>query len=311
MANEVSIKYVAEDGSEMNLSLATVQKYLVGDDVKVTDQEFMLFGALCKAKKLNPFLKEAYLIKYGSKPAQMVVSKDVIFKRAEKNPNYDGIESGVIVETNGTAERLEGTFTPSKSILVGAWATVYRKDQNHPKTSTVNLKDYNKHINLWQSMPAVMIEKIAKVNALREAFPNDFSQMYDEDEIVEATAPAATAAPVKPATVTNENKVVMDAETGEVIETPAPAADAKPAEPLATPKQLEVIGKKLPANKRDSMLSHYNVTDAKNLTAVQASEIIKALNDAEKKAKARAAAEKANAEAAPVEPKAEPAKAQA
>ena len=89
MSNEVQdktqdlvVKFEVE-GQEIKLSKKIVQEYIVGTDVPITNQEFKLFTELCKVRKLNPFLREAYLIKYkAGTPAQLVVGKDAILKRA-------------------------------------------------------------------------------------------------------------------------------------------------------------------------------------------------------------------------------------
>ncbi len=47
------------------LTADTVRNYLVSGGGNVTDQEVVMFLELCKAQKLNPFVKDAYLIKYG------------------------------------------------------------------------------------------------------------------------------------------------------------------------------------------------------------------------------------------------------
>ena len=56
-----------------------------------------MFINLCKYAGLNPWLKEAYCIKYGNEPATMVVGKEAFMKRAEKTPGFDGMEAGIIV----------------------------------------------------------------------------------------------------------------------------------------------------------------------------------------------------------------------
>ena len=61
-----------------------VKNYLVRGNGNITDQETCFFISLCKAQKLNPFINDAYLIKFGNQPAQMVVGKDVLVKRAFK-----------------------------------------------------------------------------------------------------------------------------------------------------------------------------------------------------------------------------------
>ena len=109
------------DGQEIKLTPRIVQEYIVGTDAKITNQEFKLFTELCKVRKLNPFLREAYLIKYSEKqPAQIVVGKDAILKRAVLNPNYDGIESGIIVQKeDDSVEERRGTFKLGNERLVG------------------------------------------------------------------------------------------------------------------------------------------------------------------------------------------------
>ena len=95
---DLVVKFEVE-GQEIKLTKQIVQEYIVGTDAPITNQEFKLFTELCKVRKLNPFLREAYLIKYkAGTPAQLVVGKDAILKRAVLNPNYDGMECGIIVQ---------------------------------------------------------------------------------------------------------------------------------------------------------------------------------------------------------------------
>ena len=98
-----------------------------------------MFTELCKSRKLNPFLKEAYIIKYGNNPAQIVVGKDAILKRAINHPQFDGREQGIIVQKqDGTIEERKGTFHVKDESVVGGWAKVYRKDWAHPTYITVS-----------------------------------------------------------------------------------------------------------------------------------------------------------------------------
>lgn len=180
------------DGNEIKLSKNIIKQYIVGDGaINITDQEFKLFTELCKVRKLNPFLNEVYLIKYGNQPAQIVVGKDAILKRAILNENYDGMESGIIAYNQDTGEEIErqGTYIPRGFVLVGGWARVYTKNRNHPTYVSVNLeevqqkkKDGTLNSN-WSSKSATMVEKVAKVRALRETFIEDLGGMYDADEM--------------------------------------------------------------------------------------------------------------------------------
>lgn len=187
---ELMVKFDVE-GQEVKLTKKIVQEYIVGSDVPITNQEFKLFTELCKVRKLNPFLREAYLIKYKAGiPAQLVVGKDAILKRAVLNPNYDGIESGIIVQKeDGTVEERQGTFRLGNEQLVGGWARVYRKDWSHHTYSSVSFNEVAQKTGQgqlnsnWNSKGATMVEKVAKVRALRETFVEDLGGMYEAEEI--------------------------------------------------------------------------------------------------------------------------------
>lgn len=188
---EIAVVYEV-DGEQIKLTPSIVQNYIVGTDAQITMPEFKFFTSLCKARGLNPFLKEAYCIKYGKNPAQIVVGKDAVLKRAIKNPNYDGMESGVIVQVKETGEIIErkGTFYLRDSEnLVGGWAKVYRKDWQHPTYCSVGFdevaqKKSDGSLNAnWSGKGATMVEKVAKVRALRETFVEELGGMYEAEEM--------------------------------------------------------------------------------------------------------------------------------
>jgi len=166
-----------------------VKKYLVNGQGNVTEQEIAMFIGMCRANRLNPFNKEAYLIKYSSEPATMVTSKDVFFKRANQNPNFDGMESGIIVLNNDKQiEKRAGHIYIKGETIVGAWCKVYRKDWSHPIYQEVNMSEYegrkkSGELNQnWKQKPAVMITKVAEVTALRKAFTENLQGMYITEE---------------------------------------------------------------------------------------------------------------------------------
>lgn len=193
---EIVVEYDTEN-SHVKLTPTIVKQYIVGNN-NITMPEFKFFTELCKARKLNPFLREAYCVKYGNNSAQLIVSKDVFLKRAIKHPQYDGMESGIIVQNIKTKEITErkGLFwLESIETVVGGWAKVYRKDWTHPTYVSVSFNEVSQKkgdgsLNSnWSSKQATMVEKVAKVRALRETFIDEFSQMYANGEIVEEDTP--------------------------------------------------------------------------------------------------------------------------
>lgn len=199
-------------GEQVKLTPSIVQNYIVGSDAQITMPEFKFFTELCKTRGLNPFLKEAYLIKYSNKQtAQMVVSKDVILRRAIIHPDYNGIEDGIIV-TNENGEIIErkGCFKLPTETLVGAWAKVYRKSWEYPTYCSVSFdevaqKKGDGSLNaMWSGKGATMANKVAKCRALRESFVEEFAGMYDEAEFPQPTE--------------TENSKIIDAEFVEQAE---------------------------------------------------------------------------------------------
>lgn len=169
-------------GENVTLSYNIVRNFLTKGNGKVTDQDLTQFISICKYNQLNPFLNEAYLVKFGEQPAQMIVSKEAFLKRAENCEEYEGFQAGIIVKRGGEIVELEGCFYEDSDELVGGWGKVYRKDRKFPFVSKVRLSEYDKKQSIWKEKQSTMISKVAKVQALREAFPTQLGAMYTQEE---------------------------------------------------------------------------------------------------------------------------------
>lgn len=195
------------NGERVKLSPQMVKKYLVSGGGNVTDEEVMMFISMCRFQHLNPFLREAYLIKYGeTQPATMVVGKEVFMKRARRHPEFSGLQAGVIVmdTETGQFEYREGTFYEKEiEQLVGGWAKVFIRGYEVPFYASVPLDEYigrkkNGEVNgQWASKPATMIRKVALAQALREAFPEEATGLYAPEEISEASNVILNEAPIQ------------------------------------------------------------------------------------------------------------------
>lgn len=162
-----------------------VKKYLCPT---ATAAEIFLFIEMCKKRKLNPWIKEAYLIKYGTQDATIIVAYEVFIKRANRQPDYRGYKAGLILKVGDSIERREGAFYEPSEKVLGAWCTVYREGrQDHvdevafheyvgkKKDGTINKQ--------WATKPGTMIRKVAISHAHRLSYPEAFSGMYTEDEM--------------------------------------------------------------------------------------------------------------------------------
>lgn len=221
------------NGEAVKLSGNTVKQYLVRGNGDVSDQELVMFMNLCRFQKLNPFLNEAYLIKFGSQPAQIIVGKEAFMKRANSHPEYEGFEAGVIVERNGEMVEMEGAVKLTDDKLIGGWAKVYRSDREKPVSTRISLEEFSKGQATWKQMPLTMIRKSAIVNAQREAFPDTLGAMYTEDDALTQTEPKNVTPNVEQEIKQHANTEILDIqpeqprkevnrETGEVVEPDAP-----------------------------------------------------------------------------------------
>lgn len=196
------------NGEEVKLTGSIVKNYLTRGNDGVSDQEIVMFINLCKYQKLNPFLNEAYLVKFKGSPAQIITSKEAYMKKAERNEDYEGFKAGLIVQRNNEVVEIEGSFALTTDKVLGGWAEVYKKNRKFPYVAKVNLDEYNKGQSTWTQKPKTMIRKTAIVQALREAFPEDLGALYTEEE--QTTPINDVAYEVKEEIKTKANTKVID-----------------------------------------------------------------------------------------------------
>lgn len=188
-AQNQSIRFTDEAGDQIQISQQDVIQYICPN---ATAQEVVFFMELCRSQRLNPFKREAFLVKYGNSAASLITAEVVFERRANANPSYRGMEHGVVfMDQTGAIRKREGTATykAAGERLVGGWARVHRSDRTD-SYAEVSLDEYNKNQSVWKSMPGVMISKCAKATALRLAFPSDFQGMYISEEM--GVAPSIT-----------------------------------------------------------------------------------------------------------------------
>jgi phage recombination protein Bet len=191
------------------------------------DRQCIKFVMLCKAKKLNPFEGDAFLIGFDGKDGpefSLVTAHQAFLKRAETNPEYDGMDSGVTVtaedepyvtddnkvrvirktKTGYTYERPGDIVYPDEK-LVGAWARVDFKSRKTSMYKAIALEAFDKGRSLWSSNKSGMLVKCAEADALRSSFPTLLGGLYLEHEMRSGLAPdSADAVPQSATAALNE-----------------------------------------------------------------------------------------------------------
>ena len=136
-------------------------------------------------------------------------------------------------------------------MIIGGWCKVYRErraGQVDEYFVEVSLEEYNSGKSNWAAKPATMIQKVAKSQAFRAAFPNEYEGIYTVDEIQ-----ASGAIPA--------DYVVIE-ETGEVV-----AAKQEPVVTNEQRQELFRIAKELFADEANAIVKQ--VCSEEGLTSTE------------------------------------------
>lgn len=190
MGSELARTYEV-DGQEITLSPGSITRYVLGNGVRdVSDPEMAKAIMTCAARKLNPFAGDVHILphydsKSGTTKLSVCPSIDLYQRRAMDHPRYRGMKDGVTVIAGGVVHKKEGcaVYKELGEQLVGGWACVYVDGYEHPVCVEVAFSEYDQGRALWKTKPATMINKVAKSQALRKAFPDEFGGLYEPSEM--------------------------------------------------------------------------------------------------------------------------------
>jgi phage recombination protein Bet len=184
------VSYKARDGQEVQLTFDTVKNYLVtGRKELVTAQELMMYMGTCKARGLNPFARDCYLVKYTeNEVAATIVAVAFYESRARAQADCVGWEAGVICQSkkDGTLRYSHGLVLDTEDV-VGGWFEAQPTGWARPFKLEVNLREYQKktkegHITKFWQNPATMIAKVVTSQGLRKLWPDEFRGTITAEE---------------------------------------------------------------------------------------------------------------------------------
>src|SRR6185436_20137350 len=151
---EQTVEYVplgADADSRVKLSISIVKHYFATPTKSgklPSDRDCVRFMLLCKSRALAPAEGDCYLIGFDGQNGpefSLITAHQAFLKRAEIHPEFDGMESGVIVrDENGKTTDRVGDFVEDGDELIGGWATVHFKTRKHPRKERLRLSVFNK-----------------------------------------------------------------------------------------------------------------------------------------------------------------------
>ena len=155
----------------LNALIATTFKWLSVPQVYMAIQEGVLRGF-----KFEDFLeKNVYAIPFRD-TYSLITSIDFARKV--------GMRSGVVGKSKPEFEEKDGK-------IISCTVTIKRKvgDYVGDYTSTAYFSEYSTGRNLWATKPRTMLAKVAEMQALRMACPEEMAKTYVEEEIQKEEKP--------------------------------------------------------------------------------------------------------------------------
>lgn len=188
----------------------------------IDDATLIAFLHVCQKRGLDPFARQIYLIgredrRAGITKYTVQTSIDGFRIISQRSHQYAGMSK---TEWCGQDGEWKDVWLDKKTPPAAARVGVMRKGFTEPLYATAVFDSYCPRFAngdiispLWKTMPEVMIAKCAEALARRQAFPEDLSGLYTDDEMEQADAEEVTETKTERPAVTK----VVEAEVVEVV----------------------------------------------------------------------------------------------
>jgi phage recombination protein Bet len=193
-----------------------------------TDGELMFFMLYCRQHKLDPFSRQAHLLKTKNGP-QVCLGIDGMRIRAAQSREYGGQDEPAFEQD-------------PRGQVVACRVVVYRmvQGQRVPFPAIAWMAESRGASPIWAQRPRGMLEKCAEAKALRKAFPESCGAFYAPEELDLHEAPRARGT----ATASDLNaRLKLRHEPPATIDVEAePEAEAAPL-PSSTEQMVQAFAK--------------------------------------------------------------------
>ncbi len=156
--------------SGLEPAMVEVIRRTIGE--KLSEPQLLLYLAICKRKGVDPFT-EAYA--FGDGDGRLAFGLRIDGMRAL------AMRTGELVSR--TVETIFDTSKPPEKFLAGARCTIQRKGMSSPIVEEAWMGEYDRKSGMWGKFPETMIRKVAEAKALRAAFADALSEVYEPAEL--------------------------------------------------------------------------------------------------------------------------------
>ena len=209
--------------------LAVLHQTGIDDDV--TKPELAAFLHECQRRKLDPFIRQIYLLGRWDKKKKRKVYRSqtsidgfrLIARRAADKAHIDyGYQETIWFDPKGGRHEVWLAADPPAAVKVVVVRNGQPFDAVAKYAEYVQVNNDGDPMGMWKSMPAGQLAKCAEALALRKAFPEDLGGLYTEEEMAQADNPQTVHATAE--VVHNRHEIApppADVLEGTVVTRPA------------------------------------------------------------------------------------------
>jgi len=166
VSEDVQLAVEASGGSITAAQVKVLQRTICA---KFSIEQLQLYLTICARKGVDPF-SEAYGFTNSEGGLAFGLRIDGMRALAMRTGEYE-------------SRHVETILKPDTTELVGARATVKRKSMALPVVEEAWMAEYDRGGMGWKQFPETMIRKVAESKALRAAFPDALSGVYEPAEM--------------------------------------------------------------------------------------------------------------------------------
>lgn len=146
-----------------------------------TDEELVMLLSLANRYGLDPFAKEIWFLKYGTKDPQIFTSRDGFVKIAKRDSDFKQIQSQAVYENDEFEVEQEfngGEFKITnfkhkfshneRGNVIGAYCIIEYYSKK-PLMVYVDYNEYKSTTTTWKKNPSAMIRKVSEKEACRQS----------------------------------------------------------------------------------------------------------------------------------------------
>ena len=215
----------------------------------LSDNELKLFLHVCKTTRLDPLMRQIYVVKRrvrGQDKMTFQVSIDGSRLVADRSGCYAGSDDSMF--TYASSDENQGT---PLTATVTVWKLVH--GIRCAFTATARWSQYFPGEELgfmWRKMPHVMLAKCAEALALRKAFPAELSNLYVKEEMDQAAVDADEIVLPRRNSPVNEKDATAYTQEVSLVTSPSSLPNEEPPPPTDAdyiPEEESVQSNPIPA----------------------------------------------------------------